>query len=217
MRLNYRLEKQLGASSHVGCISSLGRREQQEWVSEMTTSRSNAPQLAAALWRIAPRPLQLASPQPASLEKWNQSRHKAERLTLKNWPTHGVSVLRSCVYVRLVQKAALVGNRVRVNQSFFLGKGEANNQIKAAAICREQTILSRSLATILHSWGNYDQAASPVTRRSSTKSNLLMLLPPPRFSARRHFEKNTLDKWQHERVHSFHWPNEKVKTNTPGL
>lgn len=48
------------------------------------------------------------------------------------------------MHVRLAQKVALEGNKVRVNQSsadavFGEGAVEANNQIKAAAICGEQT------------------------------------------------------------------------------
>lgn len=77
---------------------------------------------------------------PGSLEKWNHSHHKAkaanaEKLAyIRRRKQHADSVSRGRMYIRLAQKAALVGNKVRgatisLNQSsadafFFVGGWE---------------------------------------------------------------------------------------------
>lgn len=84
-----------------------------------------------------------------SLSSQGQAANAEKLAYIKRHKQHADSVSRGRMYIRLAQKAALVGNKVRgatisLNQSsadafFCRGVGEANNQIKAAAIWREQT------------------------------------------------------------------------------
>lgn len=104
-----------------------------EWDDNVTLQLTTTT-IAAGLWIISPLCF------PGSLEKWNHSHHKAkaanaEKLAcIRRRKQHADNVSRGRMYIRLAQKAALVGNKVRgatisLNQSsaddffFFVGGG----------------------------------------------------------------------------------------------
>lgn len=114
-----------------------------EWDDNVTLQLTTTT-IAAGLWIISP---------PLPPVPWKNEITLITRPSgyIRRHKQHADSVSRGRMYIRLAQKAALVGNKVRgatisLNQSsadffffFCRGVGEANNQIKAAAIWREQT------------------------------------------------------------------------------